>query len=484
MENRVVARAVRLMMIVVMVAAVLAGVASAGLAQERVPVPDALCAALPAPGAAEACAAYNACIAADPAAYLVPQACDQALYDTLLAGCAAEGACAADILFSAAITQVAADYTFELFEPEAFHATLAGIAQAYTTADASLLDALVTSAFDGFQHRLLPYLAGLGHVAFGSAELALARFTTAVDTQFNTPLAFYSRGYLHAAQGRDDLASQDFYTFAALQGEDALVRYGLSAPAVTADEVLPDAQAFVLYPVARYGGGPVGSFVTYTFDGPALPVTISLSADETTLAVQGLAPESFGLPLPDVLFFTCAEATCTRTLALQPSYMGLSPSGSTLRITAEADFLQFEEAINYSEASTDVAGALLPADADDPRPAVTCPGGAYPLLGEGMAAIEIPGFAPVRIYAEPDASSALVAEVIQPMGEFVSDIQSVLTITGGVTCAEGGNWWPVTTADGLTGWVPDTAEGSYYSLMPADWYENDRPTVAELLALP
>lgn len=474
MGNGVMARAARGLMMVVGLSAVLAGLAPTGIAQERISVPDALCAVLPASGAAEVCAAYFACIAADLNVHLVPQACDQSLYGTLLDGCAATGECAADILFSAAITQLSADYIFERLEPENFHAALIGINNAFRAADASLLSTHTTNAYASYPHRLLPYVAGLGHAQFGSGELALAHFAEAVNTQFNTPLAFYSRGYLHSAQGRDEMASQDFYTFAALQGEDAPVRYGLSVPVVTADEVLPAGEAFLLYPVASYGFSPGGEYVAYTFDAPAIPVTMSLSADETTLAVQGLTPASFEMPVPDVLFFTCSEAICTRTLPLQQSFLGLNASGSILRITTGGDYLEIKEEIMYSEAGVRTLGVLLPEGVSDPRPAVTCPGGAYALLEEGLEVISNPFWMPVTLYAAPGVSSEVIAQI--DSGTF--------TVTGSLTCAEGGNWWPVTTADGVTGWVSDTSGGFGYNLLPADWFDRARPTVAELLELP
>ncbi|MBW4438421.1 MAG: SH3 domain-containing protein [Pleurocapsa minor GSE-CHR-MK-17-07R] len=474
MGNGVIARAARGLMMMVVLSAIVAGLAPTGMAQERIPVSDALCAVLPASGAAEVCADYFACIAADPNAYLVPQACDQSLYGTLLAGCAATGECAADILFSAAMTQMAADNIFDGYEPENFHAALIDISAAFRAADASLLSTHTTNAYASYPHRLLPYVAGLGHAQFGSGDLALAHFAEAVNTQFNTPLAFYSRGYLHAAHGQDDMASQDFYTFAALQGEDAPVRYGLSVPAVTADEVLPDAEAFVLYPIASYGFSPGGEFVAYTFDAPAVPVTMSLSTDETTLAVQGLTPASFEMPIPDVLFFTCTDAVCTRTLSLQQSFLGLSPAGSIVRITIGGDYLEIEEDIMYSEAGVQTLGVLLPEGVNDPRLAVTCPGGAYALLEEGMEVISNPFWMSTTLYAAPGVSSEVIAQI--DSGTF--------TVTGSLTCAEGGNWWPVSTVDGVTGWVSDTSGGLAYTLLPADWFDRARPTVAELLELP
>lgn len=436
-----------------------------------------LCAAMSTEGAPEACATFAQCVA-DQIDTL--GACEQEFYQSMLRNCA-QPKCDHDMLFSLSILSIAASHAVERSEAETevFQNTLEMVLLSYVEPDTNETTTLLTRLYDEYPHRLLPYAAGLAYENAGDFDQALAAYGKSIETQFFTSLAFYSRGYLRAELGDTVRADQDFYTFSELRTGTPYFDLDLDlttliVPQVETDDLLSDAETWMLYPVAWYGEGPGGVSASYLFDAPARSIEIKWFEGTNTLAIVDFDPSIFDIAVPQVLFFDCDGDRCARSLALQETFLGLTEGGTFLTLSFDGDYAEVEQRVSGSESGTWSYWVMLPPDAEDPRPEIPCENGTYPLLQQGDEVVANPFWMPLTVYAAPDATSEIVVEV-------TSDSPATVQISGELTCGEGGNWWPVTVDGNTSGWATD-ADNGYYSLVTADW--QPRRPVAELLSLP
>jgi hypothetical protein len=310
--------------------------------------------------------------------------------------------------------------------------------------------------FEEFPHSLIAYAAGLSYEQAGMPAEALAHYNLAERTQFYTPLVYYSRGHLYAAQGDTERANRDFSTFSAFQADYPYLA-GLSIPEGMESYGLPDSETWTRFPLAEFSHSPGGESAAYIFDEPANTVEIAWLDGGESLAVADLytpGTKIWGLSLPEVLFFACEDNTCRRALNFHQLCCGLSVDGTYLTITFDDDYTEVMERSIGSESGGVAYAVLLPAPADDPRPTVPCEGSLYPRLQAGLTASAQPHWMPLILYAAPSTDSEVVIS-----GENWE--RTSFTITGDFVCGEGNNWWPVEMPDGTTGWIQEVGNYGY-----------------------
>jgi hypothetical protein len=425
-----------------------ATVTPAGAQREPV-LPSSLCEASFSEAAAQACANYDLC-------HLAPEAyweCEAQIVADMLSQCAVP-ICEPAWLFNLAVIVTAMHYSFDRGGTPMFYDTMTGVLNDYAGENYEAAAAALLDLFVEYEHRYLPYSAALAYEATGMRDEALIQYARAAQVEFFTPLVYYSRGYLHAARIDPQRAAMDFYTFSALiTDEDPLAV--LTVPEADGDDLLADSETWAQYPLLRYGSGPGGDFVTDRLSEPPHQFDLAWLNDDETLAVRGFLAEQavYGVPVPEILFFECEAVVCTLDLHFQQTFAGLSAGGDSIDFEFDNDYAQIVVTSNGAESSGIDYALMLPADADDPRPDVPCEGGVYPRLAVGDEVNPQTWWMTIAVYAEPDPDSALLAEYERPVPR--------VEITGDLVCGEGGNWWPVSIADGTIGWVPEAGEYGY-----------------------
>lgn len=379
-------------------------------------------------------------------------------------------------LLDYAAVEIAIENRFEGRDSDLFQTELATILDSYANAQYEAAANELFRLYEGYRHRLLPYAAGLAYEGAGDIDQAIISYEQAERTQFNTPVIYYSRGYLYAVLGMEERAKADFYTYAFLAEEQPDLD-ALEIPADVETYTLQDPETWTLFPLAGYGSSPGGEYTSNEFSVDSRDIAIS-RIDDGLIAVRGLysSEEQTRFRLPDVLFFWCGDTMCVRYLTLQQTFQGLSSGGTQLTLIFDDEIATLETYNEGSESSSTSLSVLGRAPATDPRPTIPCENGVYPRLQVGDHVYPQPEWYPIDIYAAPNTDSEPVRRDVLDTG--------ALTVSGPLVCGEAGdNWWTITLGDGTTGWVQE-ARGTSYILMTYDYDMLRRLTFDELLALP
>lgn len=174
----------------------------------------------------------------------------------------------------------------------------------------------------------------------------------------------------------------------------------------------------------------------------------------------------------DFMFFTkdsenSNQYTLTRNVQGYPGTLG---SGDTLFITVLPDYFTYQLDSHGGEGGTTQDGIILPTDEPDPRINLSnraCEGLPLSLITIG---VEVTGRR-FRLKTTPDMQGNFIEVGTPPL----------FTVTDGPICNDGFIWWYVIHSDG-EGWLNENND-NWYTVLPYSFYEEPRPTIAEILGL-
>ena len=394
------------------------------------------------------CEAFVSCIGDE---YYVPTECTQSLYEDMLTICAGE-ACENDALLSITAISASSDHYFERGEHEAFQRSMNEALALYKQGFNPQAGKALLLMHDDYEHRYLPYASALAYGYEDASESDLYPYEVAIETQFFTPLAYYSRGHLYLAMGDNDRASRDFYTFNATEDVFFDFREWLAVPEMTY-EFPEEHDVWNMYHLLGRDASPGGTIYRDMMSSGGRDVEMVWLDDGATLVINGtfVGMELFGYPVPEILFLSCDDDVCIADLSLQETYPGLTPSGALLRMDFSEAIAEVSLLTVASESLSEVYSVMLPDGEPDPRPVKTCENGVYSRLSEGDMARTNPEWQGITLYSGTNTELGAIAELSN----------AELVINGPMECNEVGNWWPVVTMDGVDGWVLEAVDGRY-----------------------
>lgn len=318
-------------------------------------------------------------------------------------------------------------------------------------------------------NHMLSIVYGILESSEGRPEIAVEHYTQSIQRQSNNPLAHYFRMQAYLQLGDEALAARDAHLYRAQASDELKAAFDTPEIDFTPDEP----EAWIAYPVVRVAISPVGIRIFDLTMQDAQSVTLAL-LDDQTLALTSLDAQT-----PDQFEFLSRIDTTTPSdpkfdFAIQPDAtqyglarnsepddMGYCGEGGALILTQHEGYFIYERVSYGQESGGETKGILLPADAPDPRESLprVCEGlpTSYVQVDDPLAPLS--GMQGILIYPEMSFE-----------GEFIltTSNQSVVAVEGPF-CTADAIWWRVLyNGDAESGWVAE-AEGTEYTLSPADF---------------
>lgn len=210
------------------------------------------------------------------------------------------------------------------------------------------------------------------------------------------------------------------------------------------------------YPVSASGLGEGGSFDADLTLEPAIPITLTFSADgDYLLAARAIS--AFLSERPEMTATIRLERTAPDTYTYQSGEAGESGT-VVVHLHVEEGQLHGAERITYVMGEASQTFILAPVAAPDPRSAAgpRCEGGPRIRLSIGDVAVTGMASGEVPLYASLDSGSA------------ISAIVNRVTVIAGPLCVDQIAWWQVRLLDDpdSVAWTPEMLVHGGYLLRP------------------